>query len=405
MRRLLLIPFLAGVALTVGCDGDDEGPDGSIRDATPGADGGVSDGGGGGADAGTLRDGGVPDAAPIGRCDPNNGGITLPEGFCAAVFADGLGRARHMAVTPSGDLFVAINNAPAGTTTTSTGGIVALRDSDGDGRADHVERFGDNGGNGIAWRDGQLYFATNATIVRYALPDGELLPALPPEVVVSGLASGGDHPYKTIVFTSSAVAGQAMYVNIGSATNSCQEQNRVPGSPGIALCPELATRAGVWRFPVDQLGLTQQDGGRLVTGTRNLNAMAVRPGTSRLYAVQNGRDELFESWPDIYTMEQGLRLPSETMFFLEGGADYGWPYCYHDPELPGYNVVFQPFEMDLPTEDYEVFAAGFAGDGRPLPEMAEHRPVGVTVAPDGSLYISDDVGGRIWRVWYWMTAP
>jgi glucose/arabinose dehydrogenase len=68
--------------------------------------------------------------------------------------------------------------------------------------------------------------------------------------------------------------------------------------------------------------------------------------------------------------------------------------------LPGYNVVFVPAASGEVSGGYERFAEGFAGDGRPLPDQAEHRPVGVAEAPDGSLYIGDDWGGRIWRVYY-----
>jgi glucose/arabinose dehydrogenase len=66
--------------------------------------------------------------------------------------------------------------------------------------------------------------------------------------------------------------------------------------------------------------------------------------------------------------------------------------------LPGFNVVFQPFRHGEPTGQYEQFATGFAGDARPLPEAARYRPVGVAQGPDGSLYISEDKVGRIWRV-------
>src|SRR5688500_14584034 len=75
-------------------------------------------------------------------CDADNGGITLPQGFCALVVADSLGPARHFVVAPNGDLFVAIRNRRD-----TTGGIVAMRDTNGDGRMDVRERFGDNGGS------------------------------------------------------------------------------------------------------------------------------------------------------------------------------------------------------------------------------------------------------------------
>ena len=69
--------------------------------------------------------------------------------------------------------------------------------------------------------------------------------------------------------------------------------------------------------------------------------------------------------------------------------------------LPGYNVVFIPFAEDgNPSGDFERFAEGFAGSARPLPDNAEHRPVDVKVHPDGSLLVSDDKGGVIFRIWH-----
>lgn len=88
------------------------------------------------------------------QCDANNGGITLPAGFCAVVVADLLtegqpARARHLVVTPSGDIFVAINSPQ---NMNPAFGIIGLRDVDGDGRADQETQFSANlGGSGIAW--------------------------------------------------------------------------------------------------------------------------------------------------------------------------------------------------------------------------------------------------------------
>src|SRR6478609_6049623 len=93
--------------------------------------------------------------APVPACDPDNGGLKLPAGFCALVVADNLGAARHLAVAPNGDLFVALEDSRG-----RTGGVVALHDKDGDGHMDQTERFGPGGGTGIALRKDFLYFAT-----------------------------------------------------------------------------------------------------------------------------------------------------------------------------------------------------------------------------------------------------
>lgn len=67
---------------------------------------------------------------------------------------------------------------------------------------------------------------------------------------------------------------------------------------------------------------------------------------------------------------------------------------------PGYNVVFLPLDDGQVAGDYEPFAVGFAGPGRPLPEAAMYRPVGIAMLPDGSLLVGDDKVGRIWRITY-----
>ncbi len=396
-------------------------------------------------------------------CDPDNGGLTLPPGFCALAVADNLGPARHFAIAPSGDVFVAINNSTDGVT---KGKVIALRDTTGNGRLDQRQTFGNEGGNGIEWRDGYLYFAENSRVIRWALPNGVLTPSSAPEVVVSGLPGTGDHASKTIAFGPDA----RLFVNIGSATNSCQVQNRTLLSPGIDPCPELLTRAGIWRFEPGLLGQIQTDGLRYASGLRNTVALTVRPGTSELWGVQNGRDQLNENWPGLFSAEQDQNLPSEALYLIANGADYGWPYCYYDsgrgnvlaPEyggngvdggrctgaplpkfafpahfaplgmhfyggqqfpsryhgglfvtfhgsrftpnppgpVPGYKMMFLPFENGQPGIAAEAFADGFSGPNRPLPDQAMYRPVGVGEGPDGSLYVSDDKAGRLWRILY-----
>ena len=406
------------------------------------------------------------------ECDPDNGGITLPPGFCAVVVADLVmdgepARARHMAVTPSGDVFVAINSPR---NDQPSFGVVALRDRDGDGRADEQERFSRGlGGSGIAWERFALYLGANDRVVRFRLPPGRLEPVGDAEVVVSGLPDDGDHISKTLVLD-----GDRLFVNIGSASNSCQEENREIGSPGVFPCPELPIRAGVWTFDAGATNQTQADGEHWATGLRNMVALAVNPQNGALYGVQHGRDQLFEHWPEFFTAEEDAVLPAEELVRIDRDSDNGWPYCYYDavfenakvlapeyggdgqlvsdgasiecstfnqplvsfgahwapnglhfyrgtqfPEryhggafvafhggfdrapLPneGYQVQFVPFGPDgLPAGPAETFADNFANSAGPLPETAQHRPVGVTEGPDGSLYISDDRGGRIWRV-------
>ena len=409
------------------------------------------------------------------ECDADNAGLSLPAGFCAMVFADLTldGRpaaARHMVVTPGGELFVAINSPR---NVNPSFGIIGLRDRDRDGRADEQSRFSARlGGHGLAWINGRLYFGANDRVLRYRVPAGRLEPIGDAEVVVSGLPATGDHISKTVVLGD----GRTLFVNHGSASNACQVRNRAAQSPGVLPCPELVIRAGVWRF--DALGTNQTvaDGQRYATGLRNTVALAMNSRSGELWGVPHGRDMLFENWPQHFTVQEDAVLPAEELVRVTPGSDAGWPYCYFDavfekrkvlaPEyggdgqqvsngpgidcgrytqpsvtfgahwapnglhfytgrqfpdryrhgafvafhggfdrapLPneGYQVQFVPFDQrGEPAGPAEKFADGFAGSSGPLPATARHRPVGVTEGPDGALYISDDRGGRIYRVIY-----
>jgi glucose/arabinose dehydrogenase len=195
------------------------------------------------APAPSLAQQGQNTAAAVSPCSGDNGGITLPSGFCATVFADHIGHARQMAFGPNGVLYV--NTWSGGYYRNDTpppgGFLVALQDTKGEGRADMVRRFGPGadsgnaGGTGIALYNGALYAETNDRIMRYALPAGATTPDAPPEVVVSGLPLTGDHPMHP--FRIDAQGG--LYVDLGSATNSCQVANRMPNSPGREPCTEL----------------------------------------------------------------------------------------------------------------------------------------------------------------------
>src|SRR2546429_6779837 len=104
-------------------------------------------------------------------CDPGNAGLTLPEGFCAVMVADQVGAPRHLVVAPNGDLFVALAGRRGG-----SGGILALRDTSGDGKADVQQTFGSESGTGIALGQGALYLGTASTVYRYAMRAGSLAP-------------------------------------------------------------------------------------------------------------------------------------------------------------------------------------------------------------------------------------
>ena len=211
------------------------------------------------------------------------------------------------------------------------GFLVALQDTTGNGHADVVARFGPGaetgnaGGTGIALYNGAVYAETNDRIVRYALPAGVVAPSGPPEVIVSGLPLTGDHPMHPFAIDSSG----GLYIDLGSATNACQIENRIPLSKGHQPCTELETRAGIWRYDANRTGQRFSPAERFVTGLRNGEGIAF-DATGRMFATQHGRDQLRENWPHLYTPEQGANEPAEELVQLERGADYGWPYCYYD---------------------------------------------------------------------------
>jgi glucose/arabinose dehydrogenase len=389
-------------------------------------------------------------------------GLQLPTGFCATVFAQGVGGARHIVVGPNGDVFV---NTDPGRGGSPSGGIVALRDTDRDGQSDMQQRIGSGGGTGIALDGNALYATAGNSIVRYRLAAGTLNPIGKPDTIVTGLPMTGSHHSHNFV-----LQGRTLYVNIGSASNSCQRRDRQNGSPGFNPCTELETRAGIWQFDATRLRQRPTDGTRFATGLRNSVALTRNPFDGSLYATVHGRDQLHDNWPNLYTIQKSAENPGEELVRIDRGADYGWPYCYHDvdrrglvlaPEyggdgqrtgqcsskkpalmafpghwapngmlfytgsqfpaeyrggafiafhgswnrapLPqeGFRVVFAPFRFRQPVGSFTTFADGF--NPSPAPDRARpgnRRPVGLAQGPDGSLYITDDSGGTIWKVTY-----
>ena len=261
-------------------------------------------------------------------------GLSLPPGFSATVFAEGLGHTRQMVVAKNGVIYVntwsgeyyADKPPPPG------GFLIALKDTKGDGRADVITRFGKTfkddsaGGTGIDIFHGQLYAEADDRIERYELPRDGVVPKGPPVVVVKGLPITGDHPMHPLIIGPDG----ALYVDVGTATNSCQPENRVSGIKGADPCTELETRGGIWRFSANKAGQVFSSEQRYATGLRNGEGLSF-DSAGRLFATQHGRDQLYESWSNLYTPVQGANLPSEELVQLKQGADFGWPYCYYDP--------------------------------------------------------------------------
>jgi len=401
------------------------------------------------------------EAKPEFVADEDNGSISLENGFKAYVVADNLGKTRHMAIRDNGDIYIKVREP-------KNGGVLALRDTTGDGRADVQEYFGEDvEGSGIAIRENYLYYASNTTVYRVQLDDDALAPSGESEVVIDGFPEQQQHADKTITFDNSG----HIYVNIGAPSNACQEKMRTPGSPGMDPCPQLEKQAGIWRFDANKLNQSQEDGIRYATGIRNAVALDWNSNVDGLYALQHGRDQLSSLWPEYFNDSTSAELPSEEFLKVDEGDDFGWPFCYYDPNqdlkllspeyggngeevgrcesakdpimvfpahwapndlvfytgdqfpeeyqggafiafhgswnrapLPqrGYNVVFVPMKDGMPSGDYVRFADEFAGSGGDVesPADAEFRPTGLAIGPDGSLYISDDTKGRIWRVFH-----
>lgn len=369
-------------------------------------------------------------AARSGACDSDNAGLKLPGGFCARVYADEIGAARHIAVASNGDAWVALQD---------DGGIMVLRDRDGDGRADTTAKAFSEAGSGIALLGDTLWFSTPSAVYRFRIDRSRFGALLDKTVVVHGLPAGG-HSSRSLALGDSGI----LYVSVGSDGNVCD---------GEDPCGELGSRAAIWKFDRNTPNQTQLEGERFASGIRNAVGLAWNESLHSLFATQHGRDNLEDE-----------DLPSEIFVRVTKGADYGWPYCYHDwrrnknvlaPEYggdgvkeercqaaakplmgfpghwapngltfydgamfparykggafiafhgswnrrhqDGYKVAFVPFAGAMPAGDYEIFADGFAG-GRKSPSGAAHRPVGMAVAQDGSLYITDDQRGRIYNV-------
>lgn len=389
-------------------------------------------------------------------CDPQ---IKLPPGFCATVFADSVGPARELAVRKNGDVIVGVLDQRH-----QPGGVVVLRDTSRDGHADLVQRFGDTAVHGVLLAtDSVLYVSTASAVIRYRLGD-DLTPSKRVDTLVSGLSSrpAPAPPAHTlakdmrgnIVVNVAAPTSGCGGAPGAPARDPC---DALATSAGIWSFEPLNTNQTI--ADGDRLATGLYNAEALAVNPRDTMVYAVVHGRDQLHddwpalysdadAANAGAEELIRiqssradyGWPYCYydfikgefivAPEYGgrkqpgdrcrwfiqplLAFPAHwapmSLLFYTGrmfpeAYRHGMFIAFHgsafrDP-LPeeGYDVVFVPLRADGYAGASQVFAKGFAG---PLvnPEGALHRPVGLAQGPDGALYISDDKGGRIWRVTY-----
>jgi glucose/arabinose dehydrogenase len=330
----------------------------------------------------------------------------VPPGFAATVFARDLQAPRFMAVGPDGTVYVA----------EQAGRVSALPDADHDGVADSRITVADGlrGPSSVVALTDTLLVGETGQVTEITLgPDHG---ARGQRALIPDLPTDGVHTTKTVLLGPD---GQ-IYLAMGSSCNVCVESD--PARAAVSVYGRDGSRGRVF-----------------ATGLRNAVGLAVNPWTQAVWATNNGRDLLGDS------------VPPETVYALADGADYGWPRChagtvvdpdfggatgcrgvaaplvtfqahlaplglafYQDGPFPapynnslyvafhgswnrsekvGYKVMRVPLQGGAVAGPPEDFVSGFLTG-----ETAAGRPVGVTVAADGSLLVSDDKVGVIYRV-------
>lgn len=350
----------------------------------------------------------------------------VPEGFVIEEYAKGFKNPRQLLAAPNGDIFVVESK---------TGEIHVLRDSDGDGKPDINEVFlsGSNKPFGIAFyppgpHPTFLYIGNTDAIVRVPYENGILKAAGKPEEISSlsggGQLTGGGHWTRDVVFSAD---GKKLYVSIGSRSNVDEKND-----------PDEDHRARI--FVMNPDGSEKK---AFATGIRNPVGLAIHPETGDLWTSVNERDGLgdnlvpdyitrvtedgFYGWPWFYLgdhpdprhkkdphMELADKvlvpdLPvqahsaSLNMLFYTGDQ---FPAAYRNDAFAafhgswnremrtGYKVIRVPLKSGEPQGYYEDFVTGFV-----TPEGdVWGRPVGLAVAADGSLLMSEDGHNTIWRI-------
>ena len=380
--------------------------------------------------------------------------LKLPAGFSASIVADSLGTTRHIAVTNNGDIYVKMYSVKSGS------GVYFLSDANHDGRMDKKVGFANYPGTGIKIHNGYLYSASNTGVFRYKLNDkSEVIAPDKPEVIVQGLVAKKTGNTKSIALDDE----NNLYVAIGSYTEECREGDTKKGIPGCPLLDSIAgiwrfkadklnqtygdgvhyakgikSAIGIaWNSSTKSLFATQH-------GRANLNDRFPQYYTARqdaelpaetVYELHEGADA---GWPFVYydhiqkkkmlTPEYGgdgkitadnkyinpaiafpAHLAPNDLLFYTGNQ---FPARYKNGAFvvlhgkstvlnKGYFVAFVPFKNGKPAGEWEMFANNFAGIDLEKPTgPIKYRPAGLAQGPDGSLYVSDDVKGAIFKITY-----
>jgi glucose/arabinose dehydrogenase len=369
------------------------------------------------------------------------GGATplVPEGFKIELLADGLSDPRVLRVAPNGDIFVA---------ETGPGRVRVLRLGEGAKLVmNEVFASGLNRPFGIAFfpngdNPQWVYVGNTNSVVRFPYHAGDLKASAKVETVVASLPAGSAHTTRDIVFTPD---GKRMLVSVGSASNAGEGMGSPPG--GLDAWSKAQPMGASWGYEADRAAvLTFDPNGKdrklYATGIRNCVGLAIQPQTGLPWCSTNERDGLgddlvpdyvtsvkegaFYGWPWFYigsnedprhagarpdlkdkvtvpdvlvqphsaslgmTFYQGTQFPTE----YQGDAFAAEHGSWNRSKRTGYKVIRIRMKDGKPTGEYEDFVTGFVVNDT----QVWGRPVGIAVAKDGSLLISEDTGGTIWRV-------
>jgi glucose/arabinose dehydrogenase len=390
-----------------------------------------------------------------GGCDPS---IKLPPGFCALIFADSAGPVRHLAVRKNGDVFVGVLDQRR-----QTGGILALRDADKDGHADAETRFGDAGVHGVAIvdNDSTLLASTNDAVIRFRLTDS-LGPKKKVDTLVVGLAQRQPPSHSIAIDSHGNLLVNIGAASNGCAASAAPRSPGRDPCPELAIAGGIwsfhADRTNQEMKDGVRIATGLHNAVALAVNHADTMTYAVSQGRDGLHemwpetytgqqAAMLPAEEMIRiastradfGWPycfyDYPKQERVIapeyasvaanagrcdRLiqplmsypahwsPMSLLFYTgkmfppqyQNGAFIAFHGSSQRAPLAeeGFHVVFQQFKDGL-AADYSVFATGFA-NGATTAQSAPHRPVGLAQGPDGALYLSDDKGGRIWKIVY-----